>query len=482
MVLDPPRGIAVVDAGATNTKIVLFSSKGERLAERKAASRHVEGPPYRHIDPEAVVELCSDALPELDRIAPIDVVVPCAHGAALALLAKDGMLAMPIMDYTAEPPDKVVEDYRRIEPPFSEVYCRLLPMALTHGLQLYWQQRQYPVQFARTAMIVTWIQYVGYMLGGRAVSEISSLSCQSQLMDVRENRFSSLARQRGWDRLFAPMAKAWEKAGELKPQFRGPGFRGRGVILAGVHDSNANYLRYLAAGLSSFTLLSSGTWIIGFNRSTPLSALKAERDTASNTDVLGRPVASCRFYGGREFEILAQGAPAEGASVAAVSRLVAKGTMALPSFTNSGGPIPNSGGKGRIDGEGPKSPEERASLAALYCALMMSESLDAIESRNDIIIDGPFAQNAVFVAVLAQLRALRSQRVLLSDLQEGTTAGAACLALFQDDKLPEIALALRKADASNVPGLLAYRADWRARVHGKLDSGFRRTDEYNSSN
>jgi sugar (pentulose or hexulose) kinase len=466
MYLDSLRGIAVVDAGATNTKVVLFSSKGRRLAERKATSRHVEGPPYRHIDPQAVAELCREALPELDRIAPVDAVVPCAHGAALALIARDGSLAMPIMDYTAEPPQTVVQEYHQLEPPFSEVYCRLLPMALTHGLQLYWQERDFPVEFGKTTTILTWIQYVGHMLGAKAVSEISSLSCQSQLMDVRENRFSSLARARGWDRLFAPLAKAWETIGELRPEFKGSSFRGRGLVLAGVHDSNANYLRYLAAGFDSFTLLSSGTWIIGFNPSTPLTALKHEQDTASNTDILGRPVSSCRFYGGREFEIIAQGAPTDSASLSAVAQLVTRKTMALPSFTNSGGPIANSGGKGRIDGPAPHSSEERASLAALYCALMVSEALDAIESRNDIIIDGPFAQNAVFVTLLAQLRAARSQKVFLSDVQEGTTSGAACLALMQDEKLPELPLSLREVVAAHVPGLAEYWNSWRARTHG----------------
>ena len=473
--MDSPRAIAVVDAGATNTKIVLFSSKGKRLAERKAPSRHVEGPPYRHIDPQAVAKLCSEALPELDLIAPIDVVVPCAHGAALALLAKDGSLAMPVMDYTAEPPDHVVEEYRRIEPPYSEVYCGLLPMALTHGLQLYWQERKFPAEFGKTAMIVTWIQYIGYLLGGRAVSEISSLSCQSQLMDVRENRFSSLARARGWDRLFAPMARAWEKTGQLRPEFKGSSFRGRGLIITGVHDSNANYVRYLAAGSGAFTLLSSGTWIIGFNRSTPITRLKQDQDTASNTDILGRTVASCRFYGGREFEIIAQGAPAESARLSAVVGLVARRTMALPSFTNSGGPIPNSGSKGHIEGPAPASAEEQASLAALYCALMVSESLDAIHSRNDVIIDGPFALNAVFLALLAQLRAHRSQRILLSDLQEGTTSGAACLALMKNEKLPEMPLALREVAASQVPDLADYWAEWRARAHG--DAEFRASPE-----
>jgi sugar (pentulose or hexulose) kinase len=97
---------------------------------------------------------------------------------------------------------------------------------------------------------------------------------------------------------------------------------------------------------------------------------------------------------------------------------------------------------------------------------MVSEALDAIESRNDIIIDGPFAQNAVFVTLLAQLRAARSQKVFLSDVQEGTTSGAACLALMQDEKLPELPLSLREVVAAHVPRLAEYWNSWRARTHG----------------
>jgi sugar (pentulose or hexulose) kinase len=465
---EPPRGIAVVDAGATNTKIALFSPQGQPLAERKAPSRQREGPPYRHIDPMAVADFCSEALPELDRISPIDVIVPCAHGAALALLAHDGALALPIMHYTSEPPRHIVEEYRRIEPPFSEVFCSLLPMALTHGLQLYWQERGFAADFSRTATILPWIQYVGYLLGSRPVSEISSLSCQSQIMAVLDNRFSSLARMRGWDRLFPPMVKAWETAGALEPRFRGESFRGEGKLLAGVHDSNANYLRYLAAGLTSFTLLSSGTWIIGFNNSTSLASLPKEQDTASNTDVFGRPVASCRFYGGRELEVLSQGAPVESADIAAVSRLVRRGTMALPSFTDSGGPVPNSGGRGRLEGPSPETPGERASLAALYCALMVNESLQAIDSRNDVIIDGPFAHNRVFVGLLALLRlsyVSADRRVLVCEIKEGTTAGAACLALMPDGRLPRLPLTLQEVAPFALPELAAYAAAWRKRAY-----------------
>ena len=454
-----PRGIAVVDAGYTNTKIALFSPAGAMLAERKVASRHVEGPPYRHIDPEPLLALCREALPALDRILPIDVIVPCAHGAAMACVDAAGGLALPVMDYVSQPPPEIVAGYRKIAPRFEETYCTLLPMALTHGLQLYWQSQAFPREFARVKTLMPWIQYVGFRLCGEAVTEISSMSCQTHLMDTRTQELSTLVWQQGWARLFPRMAKAWEAAGQLQPEFRGAGFRGEGRVLAGVHDSTANFMRYVCAGLGQFTLVSTGTWSISFDPSTPLGQLVEARDTNTNTDVLGRTVACSRFFGGREFEIIADGAAAEMASLDAVTRLVAQGTRVLPSLTDSGGPVPGKGGKGRIEGPLPKDGHERAALAALYCAQMVSEQLDAIASRHDIIVDGPFSSNAVLLQLLAQLRP--AQRVLASDLRDGTTAGAAAIALIDDGKPPVIGLNLTAIPAAAIAGLGAYHASWR---------------------
>ena len=44
---------------------MLFTAEGEPVAERKTASLHVEGPPYRHIDPEPMVAICRGALPKI---------------------------------------------------------------------------------------------------------------------------------------------------------------------------------------------------------------------------------------------------------------------------------------------------------------------------------------------------------------------------------------------------------------------------------
>ena len=76
-------------------------------------------------------------------------------------------------------------------------------------------------------------------------------------------------------------------------------------MLCGIHDSNANYARYLAAGLDDFALISTGTWLITFNPGLPLERLDPLRDTVSNSDLLGRPVACARFMGGREYALIA---------------------------------------------------------------------------------------------------------------------------------------------------------------------------------
>ncbi|MGE3831791.1 MAG: carbohydrate kinase, partial [Parvibaculaceae bacterium] len=114
---------------------------------------------------------------------------------------------------------------------------------------------------------------------------------------------------------------------------------------------------------------------------------------------------------------------------------------------------------GHIVGPEPATPAERATLASLYCALMVSQSLDAVSSKNEIIVDGPFAKNPVFLAVLAQLRP--GQTVLASALRDGTTQGAAVLALMdRDGTIPKIALDLESVAPRDSPGLAHYAQQW----------------------
>ena len=458
-----PRGIAVVDVGATNSKVILFDSDLHAIEQRRIETVHREGPPYRHVDPERIVDFAVGALSELDKILPVDAIVVSGFGSTMGCVDEAGNLVTPIIDYMAEPPREIVEGYETIAPPFSETFCRIAPVALTHAKQIFWLETCYPKAFDRVRSIMTWSQYLAFRLGGRRTSEITAFGACSQLIDPLKGDFSSIVRKRGWTTRFAPITRAWEDIGELKPLFRAQDFRGRGRILCGVHDSDANYLRYLAAGFKELALLSTGTWIIGFDSGADVRRLDPDRDTFSYNDVFGRAVGCCRFLGGGEFDRLLAGASPGLASAAEIDALMVRSVFALPSFSDTGGPFAGSGNRGRIDGTLSGSLAERASLATLYTALMTSEALDALGSRAPIVVDGPFAANDLYCSLLAALRP--RQPVSSSLLQEGTAAGAALLALMGPaGQLPQCPVDLKHHTPASFSRLGDYQSQWRARA------------------
>ena len=446
------RGIAVVDVGYTNSKVILHDRHLQVLGERKLPSPHHKGQHYGEIDVAAIMAFVQSAIRDLDKLLPIDRIVPCAHGACIISLKPDGSLAVPAMDYMSEPPAEILEAYTAVAPGFAETFSPQLPVALLHAMQLFWQSRIMPKAFAQATCIMPLMQYVAFALGGRRATEISSLSCQSHLVDMRTGGPSSLAFSEGWATKFPPLAKAWEVIGSFPDTLQG-----EGLVLAGVHDSNANFLRYLASGEDHFTLLSTGTWIIGFDTQADMAELDPSRDIVANQSVFGKTIACGRFFGGKEFELVAGDAAKAAPQLAAIRHLVATGIMALPSFTDTGGPMPGTAARGRIIGT-PASAEERVSLATLYCALMVSETLDALHSQHTIIVDGPFSQNPVFLQILASLRP--SQQLKASTARDGTAAGAACLALMPDGEMPVMPVAMHDIAAVNIPGLKAYQAHW----------------------
>lgn len=454
---DTPGGIVVLDVGSTNTKLLLFDHALNVVAEESALSARLPDAPYTAIDPGPILALAERVLPAFDAILPVDAVVPCTHGSALALLERSGALALPIMDYNATMPDEVARAYAAVAPAFEEVLAPINPGGLTLARQIWWQAGEWPEAFARVSVMLPFAQALAHWLGGRAVSEVTSWGAQTHLWDMTGGGPSSLARDRGWADAFADPVPAWHVVGALDARFRGTGFRGRGEIHAGIHDSSANYLRYAGSTMERFALLSTGTWIIGFDAGADPGRLDPARDTACGLNVWGRPVPICRFKGGEEFAILAGDAPEPDPS--ALAELVARGVMALPNFTQSGGPLP--GPKGHVTGV--VAPEERRALAALYCAQMSVLALEAMSGAppEHILVDGPFSQNAGYLAALAAL--LPGSTVLASTQREGTATGAALLALMDQEtgRLPPNPVPLAPVAAAELPGLAAYHAAWR---------------------
>jgi sugar (pentulose or hexulose) kinase len=457
-----PAATAVLDVGRTNVELLAIGPDGAIRSSRQAPNALRTGEPYPHCDTEHLWRWLMAALADLGERFRIEAIVPTSYGASAALVG-DAELVLPILDYDAEPPTAIAAAYAEIAPWFEECCCPIGPAGRTLGRQLFWQSRRFPEEFARVRWILPLAQYWAWRLCGVPACEVTSLGAQTQLWDPRQRDFSSLVERQGWRDRLPPLRNAWDVLGPLQFEVADKtGLPVETAVLCGIQDDSANLARYLAAGLEEFALISTGARPIICAPSLPLGRLDPLRDTASGTDLLGRPVACARFVGGQEYAAIAgpEGAAAR-PTRAEVEALIAAGVMALPSFAPSGGPYPGTGGKGRISGPPPRSPAARAALASLYVALMASVGLDLLESRSQVIVDGSFADEPLFATLLAALRP--GQPVAVSTEPNGRAQGAALLVGWAERRTPA-KLGLRPVEPAATRGLEAYARDWRAAV------------------
>ena len=455
-----PEAVAVLDVGRKDVRLLAIAPHGRILSVRSAPNEVRRGDHYSSCNTEHIWRWMMAALADLGERFTIEAIVPTSYGSTVALVdAAD--LVLPILDLEAEPPAEIAAAYAEIAPWFEECCCPVNPASVTLGRQLFWLSQEFPEDFERARWILPFAQYWAWGLSGVPACEVTSLGAQTQLWNPRERALSSLVRRQGWTGKFPPLRPAWEVLGPLQLELAMRCELAADVpVLCGISASGANFARYLAAGCQDFALVSTGEWLVTYQPDLPLHELNPLRDTVGSCDLLGRPVACARFMGGREYVALA-GAHGGDArpEVADVDALLAAGTMALPSFTAGGGPFPGTGSMGRIIGPAAETARARAALATLYLALMTSMCLDLMRSREQVIIDGPFADDRLFAGLLAALRP--DQPVAVSSERHGAALGAALLWGWTG-RLSPASLDLTPVAPPRLPGLAGYERRWRS--------------------
>ncbi|MDQ0468242.1 FGGY-family carbohydrate kinase [Labrys wisconsinensis] len=450
---------AVLDVGKTNVKLVIFA--GARvLWQRSVPNAPLPGPPYPHADVELVWRFALEALREAAAACSVDALVVTTHGASAALVDDEG-LVLPVMDYEFAGLDAMEPDYAPFRPPFAQTLSPPISGGLNYGKQVFYQETRHPQAFARARHLLMYPQYYAWRFTGIARNEVTSLGSHGDAWLPREGRPSSLVERRGWQRLLPPVVPAFSVIGPVKPEIAAAtGLRPDVRVFAGAHDSNASILPHLLTIEPPFTVVSTGTWVVIMAVGASTDGLDPKRDSYSNVDVLGRPLPTAKFMGGREFAVILDGAPPQ-ADAEDLAAVLAAGAMILPAFVPNGGPF--EGRHGRIEGTLPDRPGARAAIATLYAALVTDFQLDVLgAARGPLPVEGSFAANPLYCAVLAALRP--GQPVLLALDTAGTAFGASLLATWpQVPARPPLAEAAPLADAQ---ALLRYRARWRAAVAG----------------
>ena len=424
-----PRHVAVIDIGKTNAKLALVDTSDlSEVAVVVRPNTVLDGPPYPHFDVETIWTFLLDALAMFQKRHGVDAISVTTHGASGALLTDDGTLAAPVLDYEHTGPDAVADEYDLIRPNFEETGSPRLPMGLNFGAQLHWLFLQDPALLDRTASIVTYPQFWGQRLTGALACDVSSLGCHTDLWNPFESHFSSLVDRLGIREKMSPARKSADVLGPIRPELAArTGLRAGTPVFCGIHDSNASLLPHIMLRDPPFSVVSTGTWVIAMTVGGSATTLDPARDTLVNVDATGAPVPSARFMGGREYELVGRGLSADPSSNAAANSLD-RLPLLLPAVVTESGPF--QGRHHRWVGPEPEhGSSERAIALGFYLAMMTSECLSLTGHMGPIVVEGPFAQNSGYCAMLS---AATGCRTVAADSATGTSQGAAMLALASD--------------------------------------------------
>ena len=444
--------IAVLDIGKTNAKLALV--EGETLAEIAVVTRPnrpLPGPPWPHVDLEGHWQFFLRHLAGFHAAHGIDAISVTTHGAAAVLLDGRGVVAVPMLDYEHPGPDNLAAEYDALRPGFDQTGSARLPQGLNLGAQLHWLLRTCPDLAPRVAHVVTYPQYWGWRLTGELATDVTSLGCHTDLWDPWRGRFSDLVDGLGLTGKLAPARNSNEVLGHLRPELAAAtGLRPGTPVAVGIHDSNASLYPYVLGRQGAFAVVSTGTWVVAMAVGGDSVPLDPARDVLVNVNALGERVPSARFMGGREYEIIRAGSEAIPTEADRVAVLKA-GAMILPAVDPASGPF--QGRRMRWTAE-PAGAGQRMAALSWYLALMTETCLGLIGAGGPVFVEGPFARNPDYSAMLASLR---PEGVRVARSATGTSAGAALLCLTSGQR-PET------DPVAPDPRLRAYAARWQAEL------------------
>lgn len=451
--------VAVLDIGKTNVKLCAVSADGRVVDHVSTPNRILPGPPYAHHDLAGLESWLIEALRSLAARYPIAAIVPTAHGGSGVLVGPDGPV-MPMIDYELALPDEIAAGYRAAADDFPERGSPIMLGAAHGARQLYWLERSWPEAVARAQAFLPTPQYWSWRLSGVLADEVTIAAAQSHLWCAAGRRPAAIIARRGWERLMAPMQPAYAMLGTILPEIAtATGLSPDTRVLCGIHDLSANFYRYQAAGLSDFSVVSTGTWIVGLSDRIDGFDTVTERPGHSvNADITGAPIPGVLAMGGREFAAVAREMIGP-ANRKALARLVAGHVMALPFFADDDGLAPGRARRGQI--VGPLAEGDRFTLAVLYAALLTAEIFDRLPPARTAVLDGSFVREPLYGALVQALRP--EAEVLVNTASAGVVSGAALLASHGAREGP-VPLVLERPLLDGLPDLAAYRARWLERI------------------
>jgi sugar (pentulose or hexulose) kinase len=136
---------------------------------------------------------------------------------------------------------------------------------------------------------------LSYILCSKLHTDITSVGCHTNLWHFQLNNYHKWVKQEGILEKFAPIVSCTKVVCNIHDDI---------AVGAGLHDSSAALIPYLASFSEPFILLSTGTWCISLNpfNHSQLSDYELDQDCLCYLSYEGKPVKASRLFAGYEHE------------------------------------------------------------------------------------------------------------------------------------------------------------------------------------
>jgi sugar (pentulose or hexulose) kinase len=295
--------IAVLDIGKTNKKSFLIDEHYRIVWENSCRFPEIsdeDGDPCE--DVQALTAWVRQSLREMLALPGYQVKALnfSAYGASFVLIDEDGKLTAPLYNYLkAYPPALQQQFFDAYNTAGALPGLTASPVlgSLNSGLQLYRLKYLQPERYKTTRYALHLPQYISYLVTGKPVADITSVGCHTMLWNFREQQYHEWLQKEG---IIDKLPPLFPSDGVMPVQLNGVSC----LAGAGLHDSSAALIPYLATFTEPFALISTGTWCITLNpfNDSPLTAAELEQDCLCYLEYQGRPVKASRLFAGQEHE------------------------------------------------------------------------------------------------------------------------------------------------------------------------------------
>lgn len=444
--------VAVLDVGKTNKKVSIYDRAFNVLADERTPIEPIMRGDIEVEDTERLLRWFRDALRRLASKHRIESIAITTHGATFAVLDEAGRLAHPVISYTSERGGEVQEEFYEVFGTREDLHRKTCTTDIgfcNMAKVLYFIKTRLPEAYAACRYGLFYGPYLGYELTGQMGLEPTFPGNHTYFWDFSKHTWSDVARALGADRMFGfPMRAPWETLGVVKPELAAAcGLPADCKVTIGIHDSNANFLPYLAKGHDDFLLNSTGTWCV-LMRNSPTDQLSSEQIRARvffNQDALGRPVQTSLGTLGMDYDTFSGLTDVKDAGDVETARKVVEDRrlFAIPGVLPEASVFPESPAR-VISGDkeyllrdlkrstpfAPFAELGQAYRAALNLGLAVTtaELLKScgLSEGTWVFTEGGFAKNRIYCEALQAL--CPRQRFALTTVKEGTSFGAAITA------------------------------------------------------